>query len=237
MQSIFLVEDDAKLAGLLTSYLNRNGFQVHVVDDFRQVLDDFLKVGADLVLMDVNLPQFDGYYWCRQIRTHSICPILFISARDSGMDQVMALEHGADDYITKPFQYEVVLAKVRSQLRRAYGTYAAAQQELKVRNGPMVLYPERFVLEHHDLTVELTQKEAVLVEALMSKAGRVVSRERLLDLMWEDQHFIDDNTLNVYITRVRRKLKDLDAEELLETVRGAGYRLLDLGANAKEDFQ
>jgi len=237
MQSIFLVEDDAKLAGLLTSYLNRNGFQVHVVDDFRQVLDDFLKVGADLVLMDVNLPQFDGYYWCRQIRTHSICPILFISARDSGMDQVMALEHGADDYITKPFQYEVVLAKVRSQLRRAYGTYAAAQQELKVRNGPMVLYPERFVLEHHNLTVELTQKEAVLVEALMSKAGRVVSRERLLDLMWEDQHFIDDNTLNVYITRVRRKLKDLDAEELLETVRGAGYRLLDLGDNAKEDFQ
>ncbi|MBM6387658.1 MAG: response regulator transcription factor [Paenibacillus sp.] len=209
MQSILLVEDDAKLAGLLSSYLNRNGFQVYVVDDFRHVLDEFLKIGADLVLMDVNLPQFDGYYWCRQIRTHSICPILFISARDSGMDQVMALEHGADDYITKPFQYEVVLAKVRSQLRRAYGTYAAAQQELKVRNGPLVLYPERFVLEHQNLTVELTQKESVLVEALMSKAGRVVGRERLLELMWEDQHFIDDNTLNVYITRVRRKLKDL----------------------------
>ncbi|MFS0871189.1 response regulator transcription factor [Paenibacillus xylanilyticus] len=234
MQSILLVEDDAKLAGLLSSYLNRNGFQVHVVEEFRHVLEEFLKIGADLVLMDVNLPQYDGYYWCRQIRTHSICPILFISARDSGMDQVMALEHGADDYITKPFQYEVVLAKVRSQLRRAYGTYAAAQQELKVRNGPMVLYPERFVLELHHLTVELTQKESVLVEALMSKAGRVVGRERLLDLMWEDQHFIDDNTLNVYITRVRRKLKDLGAEDLLETVRGAGYRLLDLGTAAQE---
>lgn len=237
MQSILLVEDDAKLAGLLAAYLTRNGFQVQITDDFHHVLDEFVKLGPDLVLMDVNLPQYDGYYWCRQIRTHSICPILFISARDSGMDQVMALEHGADDYITKPFQYEVVLAKVRSQLRRAYGTYAAAQQEVKVRNGPMNLYPERYVLEYGDRSVELTQKESILVEALMAKAGRVVSRERLLELMWEDQHFIDDNTLNVYITRVRRKLKELGAEEILETVRGAGYRLLELDSSVQEKGQ
>ncbi|MEC0127617.1 response regulator transcription factor [Paenibacillus pabuli] len=234
MQSILLVEDDAKLAGLLEAYLIRNGFQVQTVTDFRHVLEEFVEFGPDLVLMDVNLPQFDGYYWCRQIRTHSICPILFISARDSGMDQVMALEHGADDYITKPFQYEVVLAKVRSQLRRAYGMYAAVQQELKLKNGAMLLYPERYVLEYDGRSVELTQKESVLVEALMGKAGRVVGRERLLELMWEDQHFIDDNTLNVYITRVRRKLKDLGAEEMLETVRGAGYRLLDLESSSQE---
>lgn len=183
--------------------------------------------------MDVNLPQYDGFYWCRQIRTHSICPILFISARDSGMDQIMALEHGADDYITKPFQYEVVLAKVRSQLRRAYGSYASVQQEVKVKNGPMILYPERFVLEYDERSTELTQKEAILVEALMAKAGRVVSREKLLEQMWEDQHFIDDNTLNVYITRVRRKLKELGAEEILETVRGAGYRVLDLDSSSQ----
>ncbi|MFB8375761.1 response regulator transcription factor [Paenibacillus taichungensis] len=237
MQSILLVEDDAKLAGLLAAYLNRNGFQVQIVADFRHVLDEFVQLGPDLVLMDVNLPQFDGYYWCRQIRSHSICPILFISARDSGMDQVMALEHGADDYITKPFQYEVVLAKVRSHLRRAYGMYAAVQSEMKVKNGSMLLYPERYVLEFDGLSVELTQKESILVEALMAKAGRVVGRERLLELMWEDQHFIDDNTLNVYITRVRRKLKDLGAEEVLETVRGAGYRLLDLESPAQEDRQ
>ncbi|QOS79798.1 response regulator transcription factor [Paenibacillus sp. JNUCC31] len=237
MQSILLVEDDAKLAGLLGAYLIRNGFQVQTVTGFRHVLDEFVENGPDLVLMDVNLPQFDGYYWCRQIRTHSICPILFISARDSGMDQVMALEHGADDYITKPFQYEVVLAKVRSQLRRAYGMYAAVQQEMKVKNGSMLLYPERYVLEYDGRSVELTQKESVLVEALMGKAGRVVGRERLLELMWEDQHFIDDNTLNVYITRVRRKLKDLGADEILETVRGAGYRLLDLESRFQEGMQ
>ncbi|OPG96036.1 DNA-binding response regulator [Chryseobacterium mucoviscidosis] len=237
MQSILLVEDDVKLAGLLAAYLIRNGFQVQIVTDFRHVLDEFVQIGPDLVLMDVNLPQFDGYYWCRQIRSHSICPILFISARDSGMDQVMALEHGADDYITKPFQYEVVLAKVRSHLRRAYGMYAAVQPEMKVKNGPMILYPERYVLEYGGRSMELTQKESVLVEALMAKAGRVVSRERLLELMWEDQHFIDDNTLNVYITRVRRKLKDLGAEEILETVRGAGYRLLDLESASQGDRQ
>ncbi|MFC9709837.1 response regulator transcription factor [Paenibacillus sp. NPDC056933] len=237
MQSILLVEDDAKLAGLLGAYLIRNGFQVLTVTDFGHVLDEFVEIGPDLVLMDVNLPQFDGYYWCRQIRTHSICPILFISARDSGMDQVMALENGADDYITKPFQYEVVLAKVRSQLRRAYGMYAAVQQEMKVKNGSMLLYPERYVLEYDGRSVELTQKESVLVEALMGRAGRVVGRERLLELMWEDQHFIDDNTLNVYITRVRRKLKDLGADEILETVRGAGYRLLDLESRFQEGRQ
>lgn len=228
MQSILLVEDDTKLAGLLAAYLTRNGFQVYMVRDFRDVLHEFAERGPDLVLMDVNLPQYDGFYWCRQIRTHSICPILFISARDSGMDQVMALENGADDYITKPFQYEVVLAKIRSQLRRAYGTYASVQQEPKITNGALVLYPERYVLEHQGNSVELTQKEAVLMEVLMGKAGRVVGRERLLDLMWEDQHFIDDNTLNVYITRVRRKLKELGAGDALETVRGVGYRLLEL---------
>jgi len=115
--------------------------------------------------------------------------------------------------------------------------YAAVQPEMKVKNGSMLLYPERYVLEFDGRSVELTQKESVLVEALMAKAGRVVGRERLLELMWEDQHFIDDNTLNVYITRVRRKLKDLGAEEVLETVRGAGYRLLDLESPVQEDRQ
>ncbi|WP_223068182.1 response regulator transcription factor [Paenibacillus caui] len=224
MQNIFIVEDDSKLAALLSGYLEKYEFKVELADDFSRVLDSFLQSRADLVLLDVNLPKFDGYYWCRQIRAHSHCPILFISARDSGMDQVMALENGADDYITKPFHYEVVLAKVRSNLRRAYGRYAQAP-ERRVESGGLLLFPERFMIQYEERTAELTQKEAVLLEALMQKAGRVVSRGRLLDLMWKDEHFIDDNTLNVYITRVRKKLKDLGAGELIDTVRGAGYRL------------
>lgn len=176
-------------------------------------------------MIDVNLPMFDGFYWCRQIRTLSTCPILFISARESEMDQVMALENGADDYITKPFHYEVVVAKIRSHLRRAYGSYSAKSEERTVEASGLVLYPERFMLTYEGQSVELTQKESILVEALMKKADRVVSRGRLLDLMWEDRHFIDDNTLNVYITRIRKKLKELGFDDPVETVRGAGYML------------
>ncbi|SCW63471.1 DNA-binding response regulator, OmpR family, contains REC and winged-helix (wHTH) domain [Paenibacillus tianmuensis] len=223
--TILIVEDDAKISGLLCSYINKYGFTAKEVDNFNDVLDSFRKSNAHLVLLDINLPKYDGYYWCRQIRSHSHCPILFISARDSQMDQVMALENGADDYITKPFHYEVVMAKIRSHLRRAYGSYSFGQGERKVKAGNLVLFPERFVVMLGEGITELTQKEAVLLETLMTKAGRVVSRGRLLDLMWEDHHFIDENTLNVYITRVRKKLKELGAEEAVETIRGVGYRL------------
>lgn len=227
MQTIFIVEDDSKLSSLLAGYLEKYEFKVVLADDFGKVLESFQAAQADLVLLDVNLPKFDGYYWCRLLRSVSHCPILFISARDSGMDQVMALENGADDYITKPFHYEVVLAKIRSHLRRAYGDYAQSP-ERRLESGGLILFPERYMVQFGEHTAELTQKEAVLLEALMHKAGRVVSREKLLDLMWKDEHFIDDNTLNVYITRVRKKLKSLGAGEMIDTVRGAGYLLNDV---------
>lgn len=224
MHSILIVEDDAKIAGILQTQLNKYGYTAHRAEDFDRVLEAFLALRADLVLLDVNLPKYDGFYWCRQIRAHSNCPILFISARDSEMDQVMALENGADDYITKPFHYEVVMAKIRSHLRRAYGSYSARQEERTIEAAGLTLFPERFVIKLNGLSAELTQKEAVLLQALMQKPGRVVSRERLLDQLWEDHHFIDDNTLNVYVTRIRKKLKELGAPEAVETVRGAGYR-------------
>ncbi|RUT44391.1 response regulator transcription factor [Paenibacillus anaericanus] len=225
METIFIIEDDAKLAGLLSAYLSKYEYHTVIVDDFNNVLEAFKESAADLVLLDVNLPKYDGFYWCRQIRQSSLCPILFISARDSGMDQVMALENGGDDYITKPFHYEVVLAKIRSHLRRAYGSYSQTQEERKLHSGALTLFPERYMIQYAGESMELTQKEAILMEALMLKEERVVTREKLLDLMWEDQHFIDDNTLNVYITRVRKKLKDLGVGDVVETVRGAGYRL------------
>ncbi|OMD68974.1 response regulator transcription factor [Paenibacillus odorifer] len=225
METILIIEDDAKLASLLSTYLSKYGFHTIIVEDFNRVLETFNESSADLILLDVNLPKYDGFYWCRQIRSLSLCPILFISARDSGMDQVMALENGGDDYITKPFHYEVVLAKIRSHIRRAYGSYSQTQEEHKLQSGSLILYPERYMIHYDGHTSELTQKEAVLLEALLLKEGRVVNRERLLDLMWKDQHFIDDNTLNVYITRVRKKLKDLGLGDIVETVRGAGYRL------------
>lgn len=225
MSTILIVEDDYKIADILCSHIEKYGYRAERVDDFSRVLDLFREVKADLVLMDVNLPKYDGFYWCRQIRLLSTCPILFISARENQMDQVLALESGADDYITKPFYYEVVMAKIHSHLRRAYGSYSAKQEERTVEADGLVLYPERFIVRFNDRETELTQKESMLLEALMLKPDRVVSRNRLLDLMWEDHHFIDDNTLNVYVTRIRKKLKELDLPEAVETVRGAGYRL------------
>lgn len=227
MYTILIVEDDERIADKLRSAISKYDFNVRITEDFNRVMDIFAETKPDLVLLDVNLPKYDGFYWCRQIRTQSHCPIIFISARDSGMDQIMALENGADDYITKPFDMELVLAKVRSHLRRAVGAYASDQEEEHtVESAGLLLYPERFLVTYGDRSAELTQKEAALLTMLMEKDGRVVSRERLLDLMWEDQHFIDDNTLNVYITRVRRKLRELGAGDLIETVRGAGYRFM-----------
>jgi len=230
MFTILIVEDDPKITAMLSAQIEKYGYRAEQVSDFSRVLERFTESGADLVMLDVNLPNFDGFYWCRQIRSVSTCPILFISARDSGMDQIMALENGADDYITKPFSYEVVMAKIRSHLRRAYGTYAAKQEERTVGGAGLLLYPERFTVTRGDQAVVLTQKEAVLLEALMERVGRVVTREKLLDLMWQDHHFIDDNTLNVYVTRIRKKLKELGLEDAVETVRGAGYMLLPSAA-------
>lgn len=227
MYTILIVEDDERIADKLRSAISKYDFNVRITEDFSRVMDIFADTKPDLILLDVNLPKFDGFYWCRQIRTQSHCPIIFISARDSGMDQIMALENGADDYITKPFDMELVLAKIRSHLRRAVGAYASGQEdEHTIESAGLIIYPERFVVTYGGESAELTQKEAALLTMLMEKDGRVVSRERLLDLMWEDQHFIDDNTLNVYITRVRRKLRELGAGDLIETVRGAGYRFM-----------
>lgn len=233
MHTIFIVEDDSKISNLLHSYMSKYEFEARETVDFNNVLGEFQDCKADLVLLDINLPKYDGFYWCRQIRTHSNCPILFISARDSQMDQVMALENGADDYITKPFHYEVVIAKIRSQLRRAYGAYASSQEERKLESGELTLYPERYFATCAGHGTELTRKESQLLEALMLKEGRAVSREKLLDLMWEDHHFIDDNALNVYITRLRKKLKELGSGVRVETIRGVGYKL----ALRQEDLQ
>lgn len=225
MFSILIVEDDLKLAQLLQSYMEKYGYRAEAVQEFDRVMEVFQGICPDLVLLDVNLPRYDGYYWCRQIRTVSTCPILFISARDGKMEQVMALENGADDYIAKPFDYEVVMAKIKSQLRRAYGLYAPGKRERTVECTGLVLYPERLELTLSGKTVDLSHKESLLMETLMESSSKVVSRDWLLDKLWDGQQLVDDNTLNVNITRIRKKLSELGVEEALETVRGAGYKL------------
>ncbi|WP_232696068.1 response regulator transcription factor [Brevibacillus daliensis] len=233
MTTIFIVEDDPKLAELLQRYIEKYGYRAVIVKDFEHVLDEFIQLNPQLVLLDVNLPKFDGYYWCRQIRKHSTCPILFISARAGEMDQILGLENGADDYIAKPFHYDVVMAKIRSHLRRNYGDYAPKADERIIQQDGLALYPERMELVLGEKMVSLTKKEAVLIEELVKRYPRIVSRDRLLENLWDDQVYVDDNTLNVNITRVRKKFQDLGIEDAIETVRGAGYRLVITWGNEK----
>jgi len=234
MHKIMIIEDDPKIADLLTSHISKYGYQVSHAIDFDYIMDDFHKHSPDLVLLDINLPSFDGYYWCRQIRKESICPVIFISARIGEMDQVMALENGGDDFITKPFHTEIVMAKIRSHLRRAYGEYAKQTEERILEKEGLTLYPERLELSFGPLTVSLTKKEADIIESLMDRYPRVAGREDLLEKLWDDQSYVDENTLNVNITRVRKKFQELKIKDAVETVRGAGYRLNISWSKAEE---
>lgn len=223
MYRIMIIEDDPKIAELLQAHIEKYGDKGIIVTDYERVLEQFQQLQPEIVLLDVNLPRYDGYYWCRQIRTVSTCPIIFISARSGEMDQVMALENGGDDYITKPFHYEIVMAKIRSQIRRVYGDYA--MKERVIEQSGMSLYPERMELHLKEKSTILTRKESLLLETLMQNSPRIVTRETILDKLWDDYNYVDDNTLSVNITRVRKKLAELGIEDALETMRGVGYRL------------
>lgn len=225
MHKVMIVEDDPKIAEHLQTYIIKYGYQVIGVTDFERIMDDFKEHSPDIVLLDINLPSFDGYYWCRQIRQKSTCPVIFISARTGEMDQVMALENGGDDFITKPFHSEVVIAKIRSQLRRAYGEYAKKDIERVVEKHGLQLFPERLELKFNSKIVALTKKETDVIESLLDRYPRVAGREDLLEKLWDEQVYVDENTLNVNITRVRKKFQELGITDAVETVRGAGYRL------------
>jgi two-component system, OmpR family, response regulator len=223
---IMIAEDDDKIAQILGNYLEKYGYRTLRAGHFDDIKHEFLELKPDLVLLDVNLPRYDGFYWCRQIRTVSNIPILFISARTGEMDQVMAIENGGDDYITKPFHLEVVLAKIKSSLRRVYGEYAVPTEQRDVLSTEgLLLDRTKNLLEWNGKNIELTRNECLLYHALAAKAGRIVGREKLLETLWDDAQFVDDNTLTVNVTRLRKKLEQIGIEGALETVRGQGYRL------------
>ena len=222
---IYIVEDDLSISTLLQEYIDKYGFEARAADNFEDIMIGFNEFNPNLVLLDVNLPKFDGFYWCRKIRQQSKIPIIFISARDSGMDQVMALESGADDYITKPFYYDVAIAKIKSQIRRAFGDYAARSEERIVEVDGLKFYPERSEVEFKDKKLIITKREGILLECLMNKYPKVVGRDLLLEKIWDDLEFVEENTLSVNISRVRKRLQTLGIDNGIETIRGSGYRL------------
>lgn len=196
-----------------------------IVEDFTRVKEAFCSSQPDLVLLDINLPKFDGYYWCRQIRTLSKVPIIFVSARDQDVDQVRALESGGDDYTSKPFNLELAIAKINSLLRRTYGEYAVSKPLDVLAIGDVVINRADSSASRGDVRVELTAKELELLWILAQRNGTIVSREELLDVLWDDEEFVDDNTLTVNVSRLRRRLDELGLGQAIETRRGQGYRL------------
>ncbi|APQ96609.1 response regulator transcription factor [Clostridium botulinum] len=222
---IYIIEDDLSISLLLKDYITKYGFDVKIAENFENIMEDFNEFNPDVVLLDVNLPKYDGFYWCRRIRQKSKIPIIFISARDSGMDQVMALENGADDYIIKPFYCDVIMAKIKSHIRRAFGEYAPKVDEKIVELQGLKFYKERSEIEFKGERVIITKKEGILLEYLMKKYPKVVNRDFLLEKIWDDIEFVEENTLNVNVSRIRKRLHKLGIEDGIETVRGVGYRL------------
>lgn len=196
-----------------------------VEENFDDIMITFESFKPHLVLLDVNLPKFDGFYWCRCIRQQSNLPIIFISARDGNVDQIRALESGADDYITKPFYYDVVMAKIKSHIRRVYGEYSPKIDERIVELDGLKFYPERLELELNGENLIITKKEGILIECLIKRYPKVVSRDYLLEKIWDDIEFVEENTLNVNVSRIRKRFEELGIDNAVQTVRGLGYKL------------
>lgn len=221
MFKIMVVEDDPKLREIVLENIRKWGFGGLAVTDFTAVLSEFLKFEPHLLLMDINLPAFDGFYWCDRIRRISRVPILFISSRDSNMDIIMAMNMGGDDYIQKPFSLEVLMAKMNALLRRTY-SYAELEASAIEHNGVLLDLKDNH-LQYNDQKVELTKNEYRIAYILMKKSGQIVSRDEIMRGLWEDESFVDDNTLTVNINRLRRKLRDISLNDFIQTRKGQGY--------------
>lgn len=217
-----IIEDDKKISELIKNHLERYDYKAFLVRDFSNIKNEFFEYKPDLVLMDINLPFFDGFYWCNDIRSSSKVPIIFLSARDSDMDQVMAIENGGDEFITKPFSYDVLIAKIKGVLRRVYGSYAENDND-RVKINDLILNTSNNVLEYKGRRTELSKNEFALLLYLAKNINKIVSRDTLLEVLWSDTEFIDDNTLSVNVTRVRKRLEEVGITDAIETKRGQGY--------------
>ena len=217
---ILIVEDDETIASSVEKQLTCWGYETRCVQDFSKVLDTFLAFSPELVLLDISLPFFDGFYWCREIRNLSKVPILFLSSAADNMNIVMAINMGGDDFIAKPFDMSVLTAKIQALLRR---TYDFAEQVGVIEHNGAKLNTSEAALYVGQNRVELTRNEYRILQTLMENKGKVVSREKLMDKLWETDCFIDENTLTVNVARLRRKLESAGLPGFITTKVGMGY--------------
>lgn len=221
MSKILIVEDDVKLRSELEIFLKNNGYEVSSLKNFNNTINEILEINPDMVLLDINLPGADGEYICKEIRKQSNMGIIMVTSRESELDELISINYGADHYITKPYNIQILLAKIASLLRRTDGN--AIKDKIDAKD--FILNLSNSTIERSGKTIELTKNEYKILKYLIENRGKIVSREDIMECLWESESFIDDNTLSVNITRLRNKLEELDLKELIETKRGQGYIL------------
>ncbi|MBZ9634761.1 response regulator transcription factor [Clostridium sp. FP1] len=221
MYKILVIEDEEKIRDIIKESLGKWGFEAYVINNFNNVFEEFVQINPQLVLMDVNLPAFDGFYWCNKIRSVSKVPVIFLSSRSTNMDVIMAVNMGADDYITKPFSMDILMAKINAILRRTYSYGDTSMDTLDYKG--VVLSLRDNTLYVGEKSIELTKNEFKILYVLMKKHETIVSREDIMQELWQDENFIDDNTLTVNINRLRKKLKEIGLIDFIKTIINQGY--------------
>ena len=220
MHRIFIVEDDKMIAESVQKHLQQWGYEVVVATDFSNILGEVTKAGPDLILLDITLPNFNGFYWCRAIRKMYKLPIIFISSASDNMNIVMAMDMGGDDFIAKPFDLSVLTAKIGAMLRRSY-SFSGQMSALEHKGAILNMVDD--TVTYNGEKIELSKNEAQIMTLLMENAGSIVSRDLIMMQLWDSDNFIDDNTLTVNITRIRKKLKDIGLDDFIKTKKGRGY--------------
>lgn len=220
MYRILIVEDDLTIASALAAHLRKWDYEADYVEDFKNVMERFGAVDPQLVILDIGLPFFNGFYWCQQIRQVSQVPIIFLSSLDDNMNIVMAMNMGGDEFIEKPFDSNVVTAKVQALLRRSY-SFGTSSNLIEYHGA--VLNLNDSVLTFQNQKANLTKNEFQILKILLENAGKIVSRDRIIEHLWDSDAFIDDNTLTVNVTRLRKKLDELGMKDVIRTKKGIGY--------------
>ncbi|USK33865.1 response regulator transcription factor [Bacillus sp. F19] len=221
MFKLLLIEDDITLFNEIKDRLSQWSYEVYGITDFSRVIQEFSEVKPDLIIIDIQLPKFDGFHWCRMIRSHSNVPIIFLSSRDHPTDMVMSMQLGADDFVQKPFHFDVLIAKIQAILRRVYN-YNTEQVSLKTWCNAAVDY-ERNTVTNETGSVELTKNEMFILKLLIEQKNKIVCRDKLMNSLWDDKRFISDNTLTVNVNRLRKRLDEIGLGHFIETKVGQGY--------------
>lgn len=222
MYRILIVEDDRTISGQVEKHLSRWGYETACVEDFENILPFFISFDPQLVLLDIGLPFYNGYYWCGEIRKVSQVPVIFVSSMSDNMNIVMAMNMGGDDFIVKPFDLEVLLAKIQAILRR---TYSFQNQSSVMEHAKVILNLADMSLLYQGKRVELSKNEFRILQLLYENAGSTVSRDRIMKRLWDNEYFVDDNTLTVNMNRLRKKLEEAGIENFIQTKKGVGYQL------------